>query len=146
MDESIAMLKAVWTQDPVSFKSRYIAAEIEDMRMTPQPSRPIPLWIGGTADATLARTIKVADGWHGSRLAPEKVEPIVRRLRTARPDPAFTVSMRMRWDGADDHVLADRIAAYRAIGVQHLLVEPESRETGDWDAVIEGVGRAAARS
>src|SRR5580700_1129 len=37
MDEGIAMMLAVWGEDPVSFLPRHIPAVIEDMRMLPQP-------------------------------------------------------------------------------------------------------------
>ena len=33
LDEGLAMMRAVWSQDPVSFKSRYIPAVIEGMTM-----------------------------------------------------------------------------------------------------------------
>src|SRR5258708_29445756 len=101
LDEGLAMMRAVWSQDPVTFKSRYIPAVIEGMTMTPMPTSPIPLWLGGSSDAALQRTIRVADGWHGSRHTPEEVEPIVHRLRAARPEPGFTVSMRVQWNGLD---------------------------------------------
>ncbi len=144
MDEGIAMMRAVWTEDPVTFPARTIAAQIDAMRMQPQPTTPIPIWIGGTAEAQLKRAARL-DGWHGSRMPSEDVAPIVRRLRTDRPDPAFTISMRIRWNGQDDSELRARIAAYAAIGVQHVLVEPEDRETEDWNRMIEGVGRIADR-
>ena len=142
MDEGIAMMRAVWTEDPVTFPARTIAAEITAMRMQPQPTTPIPIWIGGTAEAQLKRAARL-DGWHGSRMPPEDIAPIVRRLRADRPEPAFTISMRIRWNGQDDGELRTRIAAYAAIGVQHILVEPEDREVEDWDRLLEGVGRIA---
>src|SRR5450432_2689920 len=37
MDEGIAMMRAVWTQDPVSFDAKYIPAKITEMRSQPQP-------------------------------------------------------------------------------------------------------------
>ena len=37
MDEGIAMMRAVWTQDPVTFEAKYIPAKIEDMTMLPLP-------------------------------------------------------------------------------------------------------------
>src|SRR5437762_12429473 len=46
MDDGIAMMRAVWSQDPVSFAARHIPAIVEDMRMLPQPVKPIPIWIG----------------------------------------------------------------------------------------------------
>ena len=141
MGEGIAMMRAVWTQDPVTFEAKYIPAKIADMTMLPQPISHIPLWIGGSSDAALKRTTRIADGWHGSRETPEEAAPIVQRLRADRPDAGFTVSMRMQWNGRDQGELRDRAAAYEAVGVQHLLVAPENREVDDWDAVIEGAGR-----
>jgi probable F420-dependent oxidoreductase len=141
MDEGIAMMRAVWTQDPVTFEAKYIPAKITNMTMLPQPISPIPLWIGGSSDVALKRTARIADGWHGSRETPEEAEPIVRRLRAERPGADFTISMRTQWNGKDLGELRDRLAAYEAAGVQHVLVAPENREVDDWDTVIEGAGR-----
>src|SRR6202045_3157678 len=89
MDEGIAMMRAVWSQDPVSFPARHIPAVVEDMRMLPQPVKPIPIWIGGSSESALTRAVKLAEGWHGSRLSPEEAAPIVRRLREQRPEAGF---------------------------------------------------------
>src|SRR5579863_4826552 len=94
MDEGIAMMRAVWSQDPVTFEAKTIASEIRDMTMLPQPVSPIPMWFGGSSDAALKRTTRIGDGWHGSRETPEQAAPIVQRLRAERPGADFTVSMR----------------------------------------------------
>src|SRR5277367_4121978 len=65
MDEGIAMMRAVWSNDPVSFEAKTIPATIADMTMLPQPISRIPLWIGGSSDAALKSTARIADGWHG---------------------------------------------------------------------------------
>jgi len=132
----------VWGEDPVSFPSGHIPAVIEDMRMLPQPVKPIPIWIGGSSEAALARAARL-DGWHGSRLTPEAVAPIVRRLREQRPDPGFTISLRSGWDGQDDGELGARLAAYGAAGVGHVLVEPAERALDNWLRAVERVARAA---
>jgi probable F420-dependent oxidoreductase len=142
MDEGIAMMRAVWNDDPVSFRANFIDAKIDGMRMLPQPSHPIPIWIGGTADRQIARAVKL-DGWHGSRQSPAEIAPIVARLRAIRPDPDFTISMRIRWNGEDSAKLKADLADYQALGVQHVMVEPENRERDDWNRVLEGVGRIA---
>src|SRR6266403_434968 len=144
-DEGIAMMRAVWTQDPVTFRSRYIPAEITEMTMQPLPVRPIPIWFGARSEAAFKRTVRIGDGWHGSQLTPEQVAPIVERLRSERPEPEFTISMRTHWSGKDEGELRERVAAFAEIGVQHIMVAPVNREVDDWDEVIEGVGRLAAR-
>jgi probable F420-dependent oxidoreductase len=142
MDEGIAMMRAVWSQDPVSFPARHIPAVIEDMRMLPQPVKPIPIWIGGSSEAALSRASRL-DGWHGSRFSPEEAAPIVRRLREKRPEREFTISLRSGWDGKDDGALRARLAAYGAAGVEHVLVEPAERALDDWLRAVERVARAA---
>src|SRR3954447_19936683 len=70
MDEGIAMMRAVWSEDPVSFRSKYIPAEITEMTMQPLPVRPIPIWFGARSEAAYKRTARIGDGWHGSQLTP----------------------------------------------------------------------------
>ena len=88
--------------------------------------------------------MRIGDGWHGSQLTPEEAVPVVKRLRTDRPESEFTISMRTHWSGKDEGELRERVAAYEEIGVQHILVAPVNREVDDWDEVIEGVGRLGA--
>ncbi len=143
MDEGIAMMRAVWSQDPVSFPSRWIPAVIEDMRMQPRPVAPIPMWIGGSSAPALRRAASL-DGWHGSRVSPVDAAPIVARLRADRPESGFAISIRCRWDGRDEGELRERFAGYAAAGVGHLLVEPEEREIANWHRTVERI--AAMRS
>jgi probable F420-dependent oxidoreductase len=143
MDEGIALMRAVWSQDPVTFPARHIPAVVEQMRMLPQPMQPIPIWIGGSSEAALARAVRLADGWHGSRLSPEQVAPVVRRLRGHRPGAEFTISLRYGWDGKDDDSLSARLAAYGEAGVEHVLVEPAERALEDWLRTVERVARIA---
>jgi probable F420-dependent oxidoreductase len=144
LDEGLAMMRAVWTQDPVTFHSRTIPAVIEGMTMTPMPVSPIPLWLGGNSDAALRRTARVADGWHGSGHSPATAAPIVQRLRTERPEAEFVISMRVHWNGRDQGVLRDTVDAFAGIGVQHVMIAPEDRNVDDWDSVIAGVGKLVA--
>src|SRR5690242_14390405 len=141
MDEGIAMMRAVWTDDPVTFPARWIPAVVDQMRMLPKPEKPIPIWIGGSSEAALSRALRL-DGWHGSRLSPDEAAPIVRRLREQRPEPGFAISLRTSWDGKDDGELGARLAAYAAVGVGHVLVEPAERSLDDWLRAVERIARA----
>jgi Luciferase-like monooxygenase len=145
MDEGIAMMRAVWSQDPVSFEAKYISSEIREMTMLPQPLSPIPMWHGSRSEAAHRRTVRIGDGWHGSQVSPEQAGEVVARLRRDRPEPEFTISIRSHWDGRDVGMMRERVAAYAAAGVQHIMVHPQDREIDDWDTVIEGVGKVAAQ-
>jgi probable F420-dependent oxidoreductase len=142
MDEGIALMRAVWSDDPITFEAKYIPAVVDDMRMLPQPEKPIPIWIGGTSEPALQRALRL-DGWHGSRCTPEQAAPFVQRLREARPEPEFAISLRSGWNGRDAGELRVRLQGYDAVGVGHVLVEPADRELGDWLDTVERIARAA---
>src|SRR5262249_30775635 len=58
----LAVLKALWTQERMSFKGAYYTVE---GRLEPKPvPRPHPpVWIGGWGDITLKRAATLADNW-----------------------------------------------------------------------------------
>jgi probable F420-dependent oxidoreductase len=141
MDEGIAMMRAVWSEDPVTFPARWVPAVIDNMRMQPKPEKPIPIWIGGSSEPAIKRAMRL-DGWHGSRTSPEEAEAVVKRLRAERPDPGFAISLRAAWDGKDAGVLRDRLQGYEAAGVGHVLVEPFEREIDAWLAAVDEIAKA----
>ena len=142
MDEGIAMMRALWSEDPVSFPARNIAAEIREMRMLPHPSTRIPIWIGGSSEPALKRALALGDGWHGSRLSPQAARPFVERLRREAPRPDFVISLRANWDGENEDELKSRLLGYRAAGIDHLLIQPTQRGLDSWFRAVERVARA----
>jgi probable F420-dependent oxidoreductase len=62
-EEFIACLKAIWTQDVVSFDGEFY--RMPPSRVDPKPvQRPHPpLLLGGTAERALRRVGRIADGW-----------------------------------------------------------------------------------
>jgi probable F420-dependent oxidoreductase len=143
LDEGIALMRAVWTQDPVTFHGKYISAELDAMTMRPLLDKPIPIWFGARSEAAFKRTVRIGDGWQCSQLTPAEAAPIIARLRHDRPEPEFTISLRHHWDGKDDGELRARLGAYAEVGVQHVMIHPQNRDIDDWDRVIDGAGRAA---
>jgi alkanesulfonate monooxygenase SsuD/methylene tetrahydromethanopterin reductase-like flavin-dependent oxidoreductase (luciferase family) len=104
------------------------------MRTLPQPTRPIPIWVGGHAEPAFRRAVRLGDGWHGSRKTPAEAGPIVKRLRAERPEESFTLSLRTNWDALSDDpdTIRRQIAEYRDIGIQHLMFQPHQRHAEDW--------------
>lgn len=137
-DEALEMVKALWTEDPLTRDYPVHGARLEKIRAKPQPAHDIPIWIGGHADVALARAAR-HDGWHAAFLKPEKAAPLVDRLRALRPDDDFTISVRTNRDPQkDDHgLLLEEIERYREIGVGHLVMEPRQREADGFLKSIE---------
>ena len=70
-DESIAIMKELWTSASPSYRSR--RWEFSDLRFSPKPVQTphIPLWIGGSSPGALRRAATAGDGWHPTGLSPE---------------------------------------------------------------------------
>lgn len=64
-DDQIAVLRALWEQELVDHDSPF--HRIERAGVAPRPGRRIPLWMGGSAEAALARSARVGDGHMFSR-------------------------------------------------------------------------------
>ena len=88
--------------------------------------------------------MNLCDGWHGSRLTAEAAAPVIKRLRTARPDKTFTISLRTSFDGKDPAELGARLGAYRDAGADHIMVQPEDRDIDDWMRTVEKIARAGS--
>ena len=69
---AIPLLRQLWSGEPVSYGGRYFGAFSEVLMQPParQPGGP-PIWVGGRADAALARAGRLADGWISYVVTPE---------------------------------------------------------------------------
>jgi probable F420-dependent oxidoreductase len=62
VEEQIELMRRLWTEPSLTFQGRY--EQVTGAGIRPLPvQRPIPVWIGATADVALARAGRIADGW-----------------------------------------------------------------------------------
>lgn len=147
-DEAIEIIRHVWTNDHMTIDFPIHGIHMESIRAQPQPTRRIPIWIGGHADIALRRAITVGDGWHGAFLSPDETKPRVDKLRAGRPEPEYEISMRTRWDPLEDDndlILAE-IDHYREVGVTHLVPEPRQRTVDKYLESIEAMAALLGRA
>ena len=152
-DESIEIMRAMWSEDPITADYPVHGVSFDRMRAKPQPGRRIPIWIGGHSRPALRRAIRMGDGWHGILAGQQgagfdDIEAQVKTLRDARPEQEFVLSVRAPWDGLeDDHdVLLGWIDKLRELGVTHILAEPRQRTKADYLRSIERLGDLFARA
>lgn len=62
MEEQIAVLRLLWTDERVDYVGRYHRIDRAGIRPLP-PQRPIPIWIGADAEPAVQRAARIADGW-----------------------------------------------------------------------------------
>ncbi len=99
IEEQIEVLRALWTQPLVNFKGRW--HQIPDAGLKPLPiQRPIPIWMGGTAENALRRIARLADAWMSNFRNPDDARPAVAQLRrfleeAGRDPAAFPIEARL---------------------------------------------------
>ncbi len=106
-EEQVSVLRALWTQPLIDFRGRWHT--IPDAGINPLPiQRPIPIWMGGSAENALRRIARLADGWMCNLRSPEDARPAVQQLfrflQEAGRDPAgFPIEARLPYgDGSGE--------------------------------------------
>jgi probable F420-dependent oxidoreductase len=123
-EEQIAVLRMLWTQPLVTFSGRWHT--IQDAGINPLPlQQPIPIWIGGYADAVLERAARLADGWlPGFRTAEEAVATLDRLdslLEAAgRSRAGFGLEPRLSYGDGDAARWARTAQGWQKVGATHL--------------------------
>lgn len=145
VEEQIALLRALWTQPVVTFQGRW--HRVMNAGLNPLPvQRPIPIWVGGGADAVLRRTARLADGWFPLSRPDEATRILVQRLRDyareAGRDPAkIGIEGRVRFVDGSPEVWAQAAGAWRDAGATHIVVNTMGAGLSSPQEHIEAIRR-----
>jgi probable F420-dependent oxidoreductase len=82
MDEQIEVMRTVWRGGIVEHAGRHY--RFPPLQMSPAPTAPIPILVGGASERALRRAATVGDGWVGAGNTPEEIPGILRRLGELR--------------------------------------------------------------
>jgi len=162
-DESIAIMKELWTNPNPSYHSRRWS--FDNLLFSPKPlQKPhIPLWIGGSSPGALRRAATTGDGWHPTGLSPEDFSlgrrEIGEQATAAGRDPgSITMSMRIevevhgapssaraasraRVAGDDPEQIIAALEAYRSAGVEHAVLALNSGDVPTITTLMERIAR-----
>lgn len=84
MDEMIEIIRGLATGEYFEFHGEYF--DIESIKMSPAPTQPIPLLIGGHAEPALRRAARLGDGWMHAGGDQEALEGYLNRLKVMRSE------------------------------------------------------------
>lgn len=109
--EIFQLLNLLWTQDSVTFEGKFY--QYRNVSVTPRPiQQPLPLWIGGNADAALKRTARLGTGWIGGITTVEQVDHAIKLIRSEAAavgrtidDDHYGTSLAFRIGSVDDPVV-----------------------------------------
>jgi probable F420-dependent oxidoreductase len=124
MSEQITVMRRLWTEPEVTFKGRW--HDLDRMGIRPMPiQRPIPIWIGGMAEAVLKRVARLADGWFPQLQPSEDARAVIDRvhgyMREAGRDPAgLGIQAGVRASSGNPDEWVQSAIAWRDLGATHL--------------------------
>lgn len=146
MEEQITVLRALWTQKTVTFKTRWHS--IEGIGINPLPTqRPIPIWFGvGANERPLRRAARLGDG---IMLTPgnaaQGLENVRRYASEAGRDPAsIHVSMNLNLNEHPLDKAASLARQYESEGYSHLIVYTTDLGFSDLDQHIQKLAQFKA--
>jgi len=84
IEEYLAAMDALWTQDTSSFSGRHVSFQhLDPFPKSVQQPR-MPIWIGGSSEIAQRRAARIGDGWYPSQCSPAfMAEANVRITETA---------------------------------------------------------------
>jgi probable F420-dependent oxidoreductase len=78
LDEMVPVLRALMAGGPVSHHGAWF--DFDDVRISPAPAEPVPVYLGGHSDAALRRAARLGDGWVGRIARADELDAVLPRL------------------------------------------------------------------
>ncbi|WP_067692014.1 TIGR03619 family F420-dependent LLM class oxidoreductase [Nocardia jejuensis] len=88
LDECIEIVKGLSTGEYFEYHGEFY--DIQKIKMTPAPTEPLPILVGGHSDAALRRAVRLTDGWMHAGGNAEDLDKYLARideLRSERDNP-----------------------------------------------------------
>ena len=145
IEEQVEVMRLLWTQEVVTFHGRY--HHITEAGMNPLPvQRPIPVWMGGTADVLLRRAGRMADGWFPQMRPDDTGRDAVERLRrytkeAGRDPSSFGIEARVSIGSTGPDEWARQVEGWRELGATHISVNTMRAGLRSVDEHIDAIRR-----
>lgn len=145
-DEILRAFKALWTADNPRLDGEFF--RFRDLGFAPKPvQKPHPpIWVGGDSPGAFRRVVTLGDGWHATSKTPDELREALGRLRVAaddarRPWASLTLSVRVvlkdEWLQEGVQAVVDRLAAYKGLGLHHVMIDFRRDDLGRMLELLE---------
>ena len=130
IEEQVKLLRLLWTQPLGTFEGYY--HHIPDAGINPLPvQRPIPIWMGGTADVAIRRIARISDGWMANVRTIKQARPAVEKLNryleeAGRDRPSFGIEARLNANLITKENWINFVKSWEELGATHLSINTMS--------------------
>ena len=134
--EQVEVMRRLWAEDAVDFAGEFHT--IEGAGINPRPTRPIPIWFGGSAPALLERCARIGDGWMPLGSPNDSSAVALATIRTHREAAGatmdgFGVQAQAQFAGGTPERWRGHADKWRALGATHLALATHNAGPTDPD-------------
>jgi len=134
--EQVELMRMLWSNDAFSYEGRYHT--IDRASINPRPTRPVPIWFGGSAPALLDRCARLGDGWMPLGGANDTSRALLDEIRTKRAGyglsmDGFGVQAQAQWGGGNPDRWKQHFDRWAEIGATHMAVATHNAGPTDVD-------------
>ncbi len=143
-DAALDLMRTVWSSSPAKVEDR-------ELNVLPLPVQdPLPILVGGHADAAMKRALRVGNGWQATANSAEELAELVGRLTQlagGRLPDGFEVASRLHLpkfsadgsEGLSPDGIRESVAAYAAAGAQSLVLDVWDKDSDRYLARIDAL-------
>ncbi|MEJ6593427.1 MAG: LLM class F420-dependent oxidoreductase [SAR86 cluster bacterium] len=150
--EQIEVLRALLSEEVLDYTGKY--HRINQAGINPRPSKPVPIWFGGSAPALIRRCARLGDGWiplMGPSPAAAEIIAALRQQREAanKPWDQFSILAQAQYAGGTPERWQSHAEKWRGLGATHMAIATHNAGETDVDghlARIEAYFKAVGSS
>ena len=121
-DEGLEIIGRLWRGETVTLDGEFF--QYDGVRISPLPvQKELPLWIGGSSQAAIRRTVKYGTGWQASFESPEQAGVTVDAIKQGMKDAGrefeddhFGTGINFRFGKWDDDVVVRAAERFERVG------------------------------
>ncbi|MSQ74112.1 MAG: LLM class flavin-dependent oxidoreductase [Betaproteobacteria bacterium] len=143
-DEALEIISRLWKGEKLTYAGKHF--RLTNALISPLPAQTdLPMWIGGSSDAAVRRTVKYGTGWQAGSETPEAVGQVIAAIKDAATtagrsidEDHYGAAFAYRFGDRDDPGVAKVMEHYKArtgrdAGVHFAF--------GDAEAIIQRIAR-----
>ena len=134
--EQIEVLRALLAEEVLDYTGKY--HRIDQAGINPRPSKPVPIWFGGSAPALIRRCARLGDGWiplMGPSPAAAEIIAALRQQREAanKPWDQFSILAQAQYAGGTPERWQSHAEKWRGLSATHMAIATHNAGETDVD-------------
>jgi probable F420-dependent oxidoreductase len=140
--EQVEVMRKLWSEDSLDYTGDY--HRIDKASINPRPSRPIPVWFGGSAPALLDRVARLGDGWIPLMGANDKAQACIDTIKATREAAGlsfdnFGIQAQAQYAGGSPERWQKHAQAWQDMGCTHIAIATHNAGPTDVDGHLSRI-------